>query len=78
MIEYLFLIPLYLLVFVFLVLVFIFWLVMLLDVVKKDFKKSDDKIMWVLILLFANWIGAVIYYAIVFREERLKRTKFRN
>jgi len=48
----------------------VFWILMLIDVIKRDFKKENDKIMWVLIVVLAGIIGALIYYFIVKRENK--------
>lgn len=34
----------------------------LVDVIRSNFKGANDKIIWVLIILFLNVIGAVLYY----------------
>lgn len=44
---------------------FVFWIVMLLDCVKKKFKNDSEKIVWILILIFTGIIGALIYYFVV-------------
>ena len=48
----------------------IFWILMLVDCVKRDFKKQDDKIMWILIVVLASWIGGIIYYFMIKREDK--------
>mgnify|MGYP003739121667 FL=1 len=40
----------------------ILWIFMLIDVMKRDFVRSDDKTLWILVLVFAGVIGAIIYY----------------
>jgi len=45
--------------------IFVFWIVMLVDCVKRKFKNDTDKIVWVLVIIFAGIIGALIYYFIV-------------
>lgn len=47
----------------------IFWIVMLVDVIQRDFNDSNDKLMWVLIVLLTGWIGAIIYYVMVKRKS---------
>lgn len=47
-------------------LLFAFWLWMLIDAAKRDF---DDKAVWIILLLFLNVIGAVLYYFIVKRKN---------
>lgn len=42
----------------------------LIEIIKSDFK-DNDKIIWVLVLLFFNFIGAILYFAIG-RNQRLK------
>ena len=36
----------------------------LVDVVRSDFKGPNDKVIWVIIILFLNIIGAVLYFFI--------------
>ena len=38
---------------------FIFWISMLVRVIKYD---SENKVLWILIIIFGNVIGAIIYY----------------
>ncbi len=53
------------------VLVFIaFWLWMLVDCLKREFKKSDEKVIWILVILLAQFIGAVIYYFLIKRPDK--------
>lgn len=59
--------------FVFMILIFvavailatIFWIFMLVDCAKRNFKKDNDKVVWILILVFTGIIGAIIYYFVV-------------
>ena len=46
-------------------LLFVFWLWMLVDCLKRDFKKDYEKIVWVLVMIFLHLLGAVIYYFVV-------------
>ena len=47
---------------------FIFWIVMVVDVARRQFKKPNDKVAWVLIVILAGAIGAVVYYFMVKRK----------
>ena len=47
------------------VLVFAFWIWMLIDCLKRNFKKDNDKIAWVLVIVFLSVLGASIYYFVV-------------
>jgi hypothetical protein len=40
----------------------VFWILMIVDCAKRDFKKDDERVVWILILVFLGWIGAIIYY----------------
>lgn len=47
------------------ILAFIFWIAMLIDCLKRKFKNDSDRIIWVLVVIFAGIIGATIYYFVV-------------
>ncbi len=40
-----------------------FWVWALVDCAKGDFR-GNDKIVWILIIIFTNWIGSIIYFAV--------------
>lgn len=42
-----------------------FWVWMIVDRAKRNFKSSNEKIIWILIILFAKFLGAVIYFFVV-------------
>ncbi len=51
----------------------ILWVIMLIDVIQreeKDFHSTgkDDKMIWLLVLLLTGYIGALIYYLMVYRK----------
>ncbi|MBU2640174.1 MAG: PLD nuclease N-terminal domain-containing protein [Nanoarchaeota archaeon] len=48
----------------------VFWLWMLVDCLKRNFKKDNEKLVWVIVLLFAHLIGAFLYYFIVKAKKR--------
>lgn len=45
------------------------WVYTLVDVVQRDFTGDNDKLLWVLVLLFAGVLGSIIYYFVVMRYE---------
>ncbi|QDV53804.1 PLDc N-terminal domain-containing protein [Gimesia fumaroli] len=51
----------------------IFWIWMLIDCLKNEPSVGNDKIIWALVIIFLNGIGALIYY-LVRRPERIKQT----
>lgn len=54
-------IALYLFICMFAIVVVVFWIWMIVDVVTKG-PSGDNKIVWVLMVIFLNWIGALIHY----------------
>lgn len=50
--------------------VFVFWILMLIDCVKRQFKGDSEKIVWVLVIIFTGIIGALIYYFIVKAKDK--------
>jgi hypothetical protein len=49
----------------------VFWIWMLVDCATKEPSDGNDKIIWILVIIFTHWIGALIYY-LVRRPERKK------
>ena len=55
---------------------FIFWLWMLVDCLKRDFKRDTDKIVWIIVLIFLHLLGAIVYYFVVkVAEKNIKPQK---
>ena len=46
-------------------LVLIFWIFMSVDCAKRKFKKDGEKILWILIMLFGTWFGALVYFLVI-------------
>lgn len=49
----------------------IFWVMMLIDLIKRDdkeFEGENGKLIWILILVLTSWVGAIIYYFVVKRK----------
>ena len=46
-----------------------FWIWMLVDCLKNEKSEGNDKIIWTLVIILTNWIGALIYF-FVRRPER--------
>ncbi len=47
---------------------FVFWILMIVDCAQRKFKQENDKIVWILILIFLSFLGAILYYFIVKRR----------
>jgi hypothetical protein len=51
----------------------LFWIWMLVDCATKEPDQGNEKIVWILVILFTHWIGASIYF-LVRRPERIRDT----
>lgn len=49
---------------------FAFWLWMLIDCATLPPRADNDKIMWILIILFTHFIGALIYFFVARKRLR--------
>lgn len=52
------------------------WVWMLVDLLKRDEKDfgpgTNNKIIWLLVILFTNWIGAAVYYFMIYNKKTSK------
>lgn len=44
------------------VLCFVFWVWMLIDAIQNPSLSSNERIVWVLVIIFVNVLGALIYF----------------
>lgn len=44
-------------------------IIALVDVIRSNFKGSNDKLIWVLVILFLNIFGALLYFFIGTRQK---------
>ena len=49
---------------------FIFWILMIIDAATRKFKNETEKIVWILIIIFLQILGAIIYYFIIKRSNK--------
>jgi len=49
---------------------FVFWILMIVDAANRKFKNQDDRVMWILIIVLAHFIGAIIYYFIIKHPDK--------
>ena len=47
------------------ILFFAFWIWMIIDCATRKFKNKFEKIVWLLIVILVNWIGALIYFIVI-------------
>ncbi|GAB3950983.1 hypothetical protein GCM10028805_30180 [Spirosoma harenae] len=51
-------------------LLFLLPIIALVDVIRSEFRGSNDKLIWVIVILFLNLIGAILYFFIG-RNQRI-------
>lgn len=44
--------------------IFLVPIIALIDVIRSNFQGTNDKLIWVIVILFLNIIGAVLYWTI--------------
>ncbi|HZS44045.1 MAG TPA: PLDc N-terminal domain-containing protein [Blastocatellia bacterium] len=49
----------------------IFWIWMLIDCVTNNHIKDNEKLLWVIVLVFSHLIGSILYFFIV-RQKRVR------
>jgi uncharacterized membrane protein YsdA (DUF1294 family) len=44
-----------------------FWIWMLIDAIKREYPadRQNDKIVWILVVALAGWVGALVYYFVI-------------
>ncbi len=47
----------------------ILWIWAIIDCLTRTSLKTEEKILWILVLLFTHWIGAIVYYFVVKRPQ---------
>jgi hypothetical protein len=50
----------------------VFWIWMIIDCATNEPSAGNDKLIWIVIIVFTNWIGALIYF-FVRRPERIRQ-----
>ncbi len=48
----------------------LFWLWMLIDLLKRKTMDGTTKLVWLVVLIFINFLGVLLYYFIIYRPER--------
>lgn len=50
----------------------VFWVWMIIDCATKEPSGGNDKLIWILVIVFTHWIGALIYL-LARRPKRIKQ-----
>ena len=48
------------------------WIWMLIEVLTRETDEGNNRLIWALVIVFAHWIGALIYL-LVRRQERIRK-----
>jgi len=54
--------------------VFLIPIIALIDILRSDFK-GNEKLIWVLVVLFTSFIGTILYF-LIGRNQRIKKDEF--
>jgi len=47
----------------------VLWIWMIIDCAQRKFKEDNEKVVWILLLVFLGVIGAIVYYFVVKRKK---------
>jgi len=57
---------------------FAFWVWMLVDCIQRKFKNDDEKVVWLLVVILVQFVGALIYYFVVKRKDKKMKGGLKN
>lgn len=49
----------------------VFWIVELVDVMRREFADSTTKLIWVLVILLGHFVGSLVYFYVGRRQGQL-------
>jgi len=58
------------------ILFFVFWIMMLVDSITRKYKNDSEKIVWVLVIIFLGFLGALVYYFVIYFNDKNKSLKW--
>jgi hypothetical protein len=50
----------------------IVWIIALVDILRSDFKDSNEKLIWVLLVIFLPFLGSILYF-VIGRSRKINR-----
>ena len=55
----------------------VFWIWMIIDCAKREFKNENEKVIWIIVIVLLNVLGATVYYfAVKFQDKnKIKKKK---
>ena len=57
------------------VLAMVFWIWMLIDCATKERSEGNDKLIWILVILFTHLLGALIYFFVRRPQRKAERSQ---
>ena len=51
----------------------VFWIFMIVDCAKRDFKSDNDKVVWIILLAMTHVLGATIYYFVIKKKDKIQK-----
>ena len=52
-----------------------FWVFALVDILRNNFKGDNEKMIWVMVVIFVPFLGTILYF-IIGRQNRIKHNKY--
>ena len=52
-----------------------FWIIAMADVLRHDFRGNNEKLIWILTVIFMPFLGTILYF-IIGRNNRIKDNKY--
>lgn len=49
----------------------VLWVLALIDILRGKFRNKNDRLIWALVVLFGNFVGAILYFFIG-RTQKIK------
>ena len=58
------------------VFLFVFWILMIIDCAKRNFKNENEKVVWIIVIALLGAIGAAVYYfAVKVKDKNIKKKR---
>ena len=55
---------------------FVFWIKMMIDSIKRDFRNDNEKVVWVIVIVLLGFLGAAVYYfAVKVNDKNIGKKK---
>lgn len=47
------------------IIILILWVWMIVDCAKRRFKNDTEKIVWIVVIVLGQWVGALVYFIVI-------------